>query len=208
MNSLLNNWRKFIWCKLMLLLLPSQRLHQEEKSMRKYEAQLPVPFQFLCPISLLGSQSTAWCTHLFPAKCFRSVFHRGFFLQFQKHPKALTQTDLCFSAMKIQIPGREGNFLCLFQSWLVLRHTTDNTLNVSVLTNPGPLTLISPMSRGHAATTFYSMWVWVLQKGVLKAGRRWILLIPSENKLLSQCPEPSTLTSAGLRHEHTDISSH
>lgn len=142
------------------------------------------------------------------SNCFRSVFHRGFFLQFQKHPKALTQTDLCFSAMKIQIPGREGNFLCLFQSWLVLRHTTDNTLNVSVLTNPGPLTLISPMSRGHAATTFYSMWVWVLQKGVLKAGRRWILLIPSENKLLSQCPEPSTLTSAGLRHKHTDISSH
>lgn len=44
-----------------------------------------------------------------------SVFYRGFLLQAQKHPKALTRTRLVLlSHAKIQIPDREKNFLCLF----------------------------------------------------------------------------------------------
>lgn len=141
-----------------------------------------------------------------------SVFYRGFLLQAQKHPKALTRTRLVLLSHENTNSRQRKKFpLPLLELAGAQRYlnTTENTLNVSVLANTGPLTLISPMNRGRAATTFYNMWIWVLQKVVLKAGRRWTLLIPSQNKLLPQCPEAQhTHFSWAPAETHRDISSH
>lgn len=88
------------------------------------------------------------CFQLSVAGCF---FYRGFFCKPRNILKLWLEPDLCCSPMKIQIPNREGNFLCLPELAGAERYpnTTDNPLNVTVLANTGPLTLISPMSRGH-----------------------------------------------------------
>lgn len=139
-----------------------------------------------------------------------SVFYRGFLLQAQKHPKALTQTRLVQLSHENTNSKQRRKFpLPLSELAGVQRYPniTNNTLNLSVLANTGPLTLISPMSRGHAAT--FCLWIWELQKEVLKAGRRWTVLIPSENKLLPQCPEAQhTHFSWAQAETHRDISSH
>lgn len=138
-----------------------------------------------------------------------SFFYRGFLLQAQKHPKALIQEEEARAALPWKFKFQTEKEISFASFRAEIPNTTDNTLNVSVLVNSGPLTLVSPMSRGHAATTFYNMWIWVLQKVVLKAGRRWTPLIPSINELLPQCPGAQyTHFSWAQAETHRDISSH
>lgn len=118
-------------------------------------------FQFL---SNLPAPFPSWVHRAQPDVpiCFQlsvagSFFYRGFLLQAQKHPKALTRTRLVLLSHENSNSKQRRKFpLPLSELAGAQRYpnTTDNTSNVCVLANTGPLTWIWPRAEAKQPQHF------------------------------------------------------